>query len=412
MLKGKKIVIGITGSIAAYKIPFLIRLLVKEGAEVKVIMTPVAVDFVTPLTLSTLSKNSVIIDPFKETTGEWNNHVELGTWADVMIFAPVTANTLGKMANGIADNFVVTAYLSAKCPVFIAPAMDLDMYNHPSTQKNISILRSYGNSIIEPQTGELASGLSGPGRMEEPEKIIRLLEFFFHQTIDLKGKKVLVTAGPTFEAIDPVRFIGNHSSGRMGIALADEAARRGAEVTLIHGPVSIEPRHSNVHCISVVSSEQMYEASMKYFAKADITLMAAAVADFTPERTVSEKIKKSETSQTLLLKPTKDILFEMGRTKKPSQILVGFALETNNEITSAKKKLQEKNLDLIVLNSLKDPGAGFNTPTNKVSLITNTGKTIQGTLKDKGAVASDILDVVVNLLSGSKEKSKKRPRSK
>ena len=292
MLKDKKIVLGITGSIAAYKIPFLVRHLIKEGAEVRVIMTPAAVDFVTPLTLSTLSRNTVVVDPFKVATGEWNNHVELGMWADAMVFAPVTANTLGKMVNGIADNFVVTAYLSAKCPVFIAPAMDMDMYNHPSTQKNISILKSYGNILIEPQVGELASGLSGPGRMEEPENLVKLLENYFQKQRDFNGRKILVTAGPTYEAIDPVRFISNHSSGKMGYAIANEAARRGASVTLISGPSFSEIQHPAINRINVISANEMFTACIEHFPNADITIMAAAVADFTPAKFSPEKIKK------------------------------------------------------------------------------------------------------------------------
>lgn len=322
MLNGKKIVIGITGSIAAYKIPFLVRLLVKEGAEIRVIMTPAAVDFVTPLTLATLSQKGVIIDPFKASSGEWSNHVELGYWADLMIFAPVTANTLGKMVNGIADNFVVIAYLSAKCPVFIAPAMDLDMYNHPSTQNNISILRSYGNTIIEPQIGELASGLSGPGRMEEPEKILALIQNYFENSRDLHKKKVLITAGPTYERIDPVRFIGNFSSGRMGFALALEAAKRGAEVTLIAGPANLMANHPRIRRIDVESADSMHKACVNESPDSDIIIMAAAVADFTPGKVAAGKLKKTGSGLQLDLVPTKDILKDLGNSKKPNQILV------------------------------------------------------------------------------------------
>lgn len=399
MLKGKKIVIGITGSIAAYKIPFLIRLLVREGAEVQVIMTPAAVDFVTPLTLSTLSTRPVIIDPFKQSSGEWNSHIEIGMWADAMVFAPVTANTLGKMVNGIADNFVVTAYLSARCPVFIAPAMDMDMYQHPSTQKNIAILQEYGNLIIEPQVGELASGLSGPGRMEDPEKITAMLRDFFRKKDHLKGKKVLVTAGPTYEAIDPVRFIGNHSSGKMGIAIAEEAARQGAMVTLICGPTKVTSEHKNISRISVTTAEEMHSASMRFFPEADITVMAAAVADFRPVNIHPEKIKKNDQNLTIELEPTRDILKEMGEKKREGQFLAGFALESENETGNAIQKLQKKNLDLIVLNSIRDEGAGFNTDTNKVTLIGENGILSEGKLKSKQEVASDVLDTIHTIIS-------------
>jgi phosphopantothenoylcysteine decarboxylase/phosphopantothenate--cysteine ligase len=394
MLKGKKIVIGITGSIAAYKIPYLVRLLIKEGAEVRIIMTPAAVDFVTPLTLATLSQKGVIIEPFKASSGEWSNHVELGYWADLMIFAPVTANTLGKMVNGIADNFVVTAYLSAKCPVFIAPAMDMDMYNHPSTQKNITVLKSYGNIILEPQVGELASGLSGPGRMEEPEEILALVHKHFGKSLELSKKKVLVTAGPTYERIDPVRFIGNFSSGKMGFAIAREAANRGAEVTLITGPTSLNSNHPLITRIDVESADAMYDACMGKARQADIIIMAAAVADYTPEKVSQGKIKKSGSSMSLELVATKDILKELGSLKKPKQILVGFALETSNGLASAKKKLKDKNLDFIVLNSLEDKGAGFGGDDNKVTIISKAGKVNYGELKSKAGVASDILDII------------------
>jgi phosphopantothenoylcysteine decarboxylase/phosphopantothenate--cysteine ligase len=397
MLKGKKIVIGITGSIAAYKIPFLVRLLIREEAMVRVIMTPSATDFVTPLTLSTLSRANVIIDPFKKSTGEWNNHVELGSWADAMVFAPVTANTLGKMANGIADNFLVTAYLSAKCPVFIAPAMDLDMYNHPSTQKNIQVLRSYGNTIIEPQVGELASGLSGPGRMEEPENILSHLRFFFDRKQDFSGKTILVTAGPTYEAIDPVRFIGNHSSGLMGFSIAEEASRRGASVTLISGPTHLEPGNSEIHHEKVVSAAEMYQACKTSFSTADIVIMAAAVADYTPSEVSPVKIKKKDKRVSLDLKKTKDILEELGKLKRKNQLLVGFALESGDGIQHAMGKLKQKNLDLIILNSLDDKGAGFEVATNKVTIIGKKGVVLAGELKDKRAVATDILDAIKKL---------------
>jgi phosphopantothenoylcysteine decarboxylase / phosphopantothenate---cysteine ligase len=395
MLKGKKIVVGITGSIAAYKTPFLVRLLVKEGAEVRIIMTPAAKDFVTPLTLATLSQHAVVVDPFKADSGEWNNHVELGQWADAMIFAPVTANTLGKMAHGIADNFVVTAYLSAKCPVFIAPAMDLDMYAHPSTQNNINILRTFGNFIIEPQTGELASGLSGPGRLEEPEEILQIIKAHFTRQTDLDKKKVLITAGPTYEQIDPVRFIGNYSTGKMGFSLAYEAARRGASVTLIAGPTNLTVSHPNIHRIDVVSAEDMYQACMAEAPPAEIVIMAAAVADYTLAYQSPVKIKKSSTPFNLELTPTHDILRELGEHKNKNQVLVGFALETDHEVENAGKKLRTKNLDFIVLNSLSEKGAGFGLESNKISIIDQSGIVYQGTLNNKPAVAAEIIDFIV-----------------
>ncbi|HNW75261.1 MAG TPA: bifunctional phosphopantothenoylcysteine decarboxylase/phosphopantothenate--cysteine ligase CoaBC [Bacteroidales bacterium] len=397
MLKGKKIVIGITGSIAAYKIPFLVRLLVKEEAEVRVIMTPSAKDFVTPLTLATLSRNDVIFHPFDQQTGAWNSHVELGTWADLMLFAPVTACTLGKMASGVADNFLVTAYLSAKCPVMIAPAMDLDMYNHPSTRKNVEILKSYGNQIIEPQTGELASGLSGPGRLEEPERILEIIRNFFFRSEELAGKKILITAGPTYEEIDPVRFIGNRSSGKMGFALAEEGAARGAEVTLISGPVHLNTHHPAVRRINVISAADMYEAVMKFAPEADIIMMAAAVADYSPREKAPSKIKKHREELTIHVVPTVDILSELGKNRKQGQILVGFALETNNEEENAKKKLKEKNVDMVVLNSLQDTGAGFDHPTNKVTIFLRNGEQVSGDLKRKDQVACDIFDTLALL---------------
>lgn len=397
MLRGKKIVIGITGSIAAYKIPFLVRLLVKEGAEVQIIMTPASIDFVTPLTLSTLSGKPVIIDPFKQSSGEWNSHIELGLWADLMLFAPVTANTLGKMVNGVADNFLITAYLSARCPVFIAPAMDMDMYGHPSTQKNISLLQSYGNIIIEPQVGELASGLSGPGRLEDPSVIVNLLDSFFDKQNSLAGKNVLVTAGPTHEAIDPVRYIGNHSSGKMGFAIAREAANRGAKVTLVSGPVELTAQAGSFERIDVENAGEMYTECMKHFPSADITIMAAAVADYTPAKTSGRKIKKQQETLSVELVPTKDILAEMGSLKRKDQVLIGFALETENEMENANLKLASKNLDMIVMNSLREKGAGFGTDTNKVVLINKSGKISAGSLKNKSEVASDILDAIGKL---------------
>jgi phosphopantothenoylcysteine decarboxylase/phosphopantothenate--cysteine ligase len=395
MLKGKKVVVGITGSIAAYKVPFLVRLLVKEGVEVRVIMTPVAKDFVTPLTLATLSQHAVIVDPFKADNGEWNNHVELGQWADAMIFAPVTANTLGKMAHGIADNFVVTAYLSAKCPVFITPAMDLDMYAHPSTQNNMAILRSFGNIIIEPQIGELASGLTGPGRMEEPESIVQILKDHFTRQHDLDKKKILITAGPTHEKIDPVRFIGNYSTGKMGFSLAHEAAQRGAHVTLVAGPTNLTSEHPNIHRIDIESAEEMYQICMQEAPLADMVIMAAAVADYTYSRQSPIKLKKGSAPLLLELSPTRDILKTIGANKKNDQIIVGFALETDHESENAKRKLISKNLDFIVLNSLNETGAGFGLETNKISIIDRSGTVYQGKLGTKPAVAAEILDFIV-----------------
>jgi len=396
MIQGKKIVIGITGSIAAYKIPYLIRLLIREGAEVKVIMTPAATEFVTPLTLSTLSKNPVIIDPFTRSTGDWNNHVELGLWADLMVFAPVTANTLSKMANGTADNFLVTAYLSARCPVFIVPAMDMDMYNHPSTMRNLEILRSYGNFLIEPQTGELASGLSGPGRMEEPVNILNQLLDFFRSKENLKGKKVLITAGPTCEKIDAVRYIGNFSSGKMGFALAHEAASRGASVTLITGPSDQETSHPDIKRIDILSASEMLDHCLQIFPWSDLTIMSAAVADYRIKKPFDLKIKKNKDPLEITLIPTTDILAELGKMKKKNQVIIGFALESGNEIANAKRKMRSKNLDMIVLNSLNDQGAGFGGNTNKVTIITAKNKIFRGTLKDKTEVAKDILDIAVS----------------
>ena len=402
MLQGKKIVVGITGSIAAYKIPLLIRLLVKEGAEVKVILTPAAADFVTPLTLATLSRNSVITEPFNKNTGEWNNHVELGLWADLMLFAPVTANTLAKMARGQADNILITTYLSARCPVFIAPAMDMDMYNHPATQKNINDLQSIGNHFIEPQTGELASGLSGPGRLEEPANILNIITAYFSAKQDYKDIRLLVTAGPTFEKIDAVRYIGNFSSGRMGFEIARAAAERGAKVTLVTGPTSLICKHDNISRYDIVSSAEMYAACLKFFPDSDITIMAAAVADYTMMNPSFNKMKKNEGDITLKLSPTIDILKELGNKKQKRQIVVGFALESDNEIINAKKKLKTKNLDLIVMNSLNDAGAGFGNETNKVTIISETDDMVIGTLKPKKEVANEILDMALDKLITNK----------
>jgi len=393
-LGGKKIVIGITGSIAAYKIPFLVRLLLKEGAEVRVVMTPVAKDFVTPLTLATLSRNPVIIEPFDPESGTWSNHVELGQWADLMLFAPVTANTMAKMVSGMADNFLVTAYLSAKCPVFIAPAMDLDMYNHPSTRNNVEKLQSFGNRIIEPQTGELASGLSGPGRLEEPENIFRIISDHFTDSSLLKGKKVLVTAGPTYEKIDPVRFIGNFSSGKMGFAIAEAARDMGAEVTLITGPASLVTPGGRIKRVNVVSSAEMAESCFKESVSADIIVMAAAVSDYTVMHPSDKKLKKSSEKISLELKKTTDILSELGKKKKKGQVLVGFALETENGIANAKEKLKSKRLDFIVLNSLSEPGTGFGFDTNRVTVLDTHGIVHEGRLCSKQEIAHDILRII------------------
>ncbi len=394
MLKGKKILIGITGSIAAYKIPLLIRLLKKEGAEVKIVMTPCAKDFVTPLTLSTLSQQPVLIEPYDKTDGSWNSHVDWGRWADVFIMAPVSANTLAKMASGIADNLLTTTYLAAKCTVFFAPAMDLDMFHHPTTQKNIDTLLSYGNHLIAPQEGELASGLCGAGRMEEPEEILRIVTDFFLKRNLLSGKKVLISAGPTYELIDPVRFIGNFSSGKMGYALAEDAAARGAQVALVSGPVGLKPLHPGISLISVTSAEQMAEACFSEFKSSDITIMAAAVADYTVTDPAPVKIKKSGDKLTIELSKTTDILATLGKQKRAGQILAGFALETDNEKSNALSKLKNKNLDMIVLNSLNDQGAGFGHDTNKVTIITSDGAEAEVPLKSKKDVATVILDVI------------------
>ena len=398
-MKGKKILIGVCGSIAAYKTALLIRLLVKAGAEVKVIMTPSATDFITPLTLSTLSKNPVGLNYFNTQTGEWANHVEYGLWADVFIVAPATANTLGKMANGICDNLLIATYLSAKCPVFLAPAMDLDMYIHPSTKRNIDLLKSYGNQLIEVGYGELASGLSGDGRMEEPEIIFETLRNFFLNSNSLKGKKVLVTAGPTYEAIDPVRFVGNRSSGKMGFAIADQLALRGAEVKLVSGPTSLKNNNQNIQLIAVESAEEMFTACMSDFSKMDVIIMSAAVADYKPIEIADQKIKKKSDELSINLVPTQDILKQMGVMKKGNQFLVGFALETENEVANANDKLSRKNLDLIVLNSLNDIGAGFNSDTNKITIINKAGQQQSFEMKSKNEVAKDLVNVIVESIT-------------
>lgn len=397
ILKGKKIVLGITGSIAAYKAAYLIRAFIKKGAEVQVVITPSGKEFITPITLSALTSKPVISEFFSQRDGTWNSHVDLGLWADAMIIAPATASTIGKMANGIADNMLITTYLSMKAPVFVAPAMDLDMFAHPSTQKNLDTLRSYGNHIIEPGEGELASHLTGKGRMEEPDTIVRILETFFEKKDILSKRKIVITAGPTYEKIDPVRFIGNYSSGKMGYALAEECATRGAKVTLISGPVQLQTQHPNIYRIDVESAEEMYHTALKEYADADAGILCAAVADFTPENVSEHKIKREKDDLILRLKPTQDIAAALGEKKKSNQILVGFALETNNEAEHAKDKLQRKNLDFIVLNSLRDSGAGFRHDTNKISIIDGK-ETISYPLKSKKEVATDIVERLVKEL--------------
>lgn len=393
-MKGKHILIGVTGGIAAYKTAYLIRDLVKRGAEVKVIMTEKAKAFITPLTLATLSKNPILVDFFDPTNGAWNSHVSLGLWADAYVIAPATANTIAKMAHGIADNLLTTTYLSARCPVFVAPAMDLDMYAHPTTQENIEYLKSKGVNIIDAASGFLASGLEGKGRMAEPEDIANQVSNFFASKQELKGKKVLITAGPTHEKIDPVRFIGNHSSGKMGYALAEECAARGADVYLVSGPVQIKAKHPNIKTISVVSAGEMFEAASAEFDSSDITILCAAVADFRPETQADEKIKRKKDDLVIRLKPTQDIAANLGSRKKENQILVGFALETNNEAENAQGKLKRKNLDFIVLNSLKDENACFGYDTNKITIIEKNGNTQAFSLKSKTEVAKDIIDKV------------------
>lgn len=393
-MKGKHILIGVTGGIAAYKTAYLIRDLVKRGAEVKVIMTEKAKAFITPLTLATLSKNPILVDFFDPTNGAWNSHVSLGLWADAYVIAPATANTIAKMAHGIADNLLTTTYLSARCPVFVAPAMDLDMYAHPTTQENIEYLKSKGVNIIDATSGFLASGLEGKGRMAEPEDIANQVSNFFASKQELKGKKVLITAGPTHEKIDPVRFIGNHSSGKMGYALAEECAARGADVYLVSGPVQIKAKHPNIKTISVVSAGEMFEAASVEFDSSDITILCAAVADFRPETQADEKIKREKEDLVIRLKPTQDIAANLGSRKKENQILVGFALETNNEAENAQGKLKRKNLDFIVLNSLKDENACFGYDTNKITIIEKNGNTQAFSLKSKTEVAKDIIDKV------------------
>ena len=391
MLEGKKFVLGITGSIAAYKAAYLIRALIKKGAEVQVVITPAGKEFITPITLSALTSKPVISEFFSQRDGTWHSHVDLGLWADAMIVAPATASTIGKMAHGIADNMLITTYLSMKAPVFIAPAMDLDMFAHPATQHNLDILRSYGNHIIEPGEGELASHLVGKGRMEEPDNIVRILEDYFAKGAELAKKKVVITAGPTYEKIDPVRFIGNYSSGKMGYALAEECAARGAEVILVSGPVQLTTSHPGIRRIDVESAAEMHEATLREFADADAAILCAAVADFTPEEVADHKIKREHDDLMLRLKPTHDIAAALGQRKQAHQCLVGFALETDHEAEHAQNKLRRKNLNFIVLNSLRDAGAGFRHDTNKVTILDAEGSTAYP-LKSKKEVAADIVD--------------------
>ena len=402
MLKGKKILIGITGSIAAYKIPFIIRLLKKAGAEVQVIMTPMACDFITPLTLSTLSERPVLVDFYDKGDGSWHSHVDLGLWADLYLLAPVTANTMAKMVAGIADNLLLTTILSARCPLFFAPAMDLDMYQHSTTQNNVKRLLEFGYQLIEPTKGELASGLHGFGRLEEPEVIFQRIVNYLSNNKPLTGKKCLVTAGPTYEPIDPVRFIGNFSSGLMGIEVANSLAGLGAQVQLVLGPSSIEVSHPNIEVTNVTTSEQMLSACLKYFSSSYITVMAAAVADFKPTIVADKKIKKADKLSTLELEPTKDILATLGKIKRDNQLLIGFALETNQEVAHAREKLTAKNLDMIVLNSLNDPGAGFGYSTNKITLLKPAGEILSFPLKSKKEVAMDIVNAILSLKSQPK----------
>lgn len=398
MLKGKHIILGVTGSIAAYKAATLTRLLVKEGVSVKVVMTPLAKEFITPLTMATLSKSPIMVDFYNPENGDWNSHVDLGLWADLYLIAPASANTIGKMAGGIADNLLLTTYLSAKCPVMVAPAMDLDMYKHPATQRNLKVLQSFGNIIIEPESGELASGLIGKGRMEEPEKIVSFITDYFARQADFKGKKVVVTAGPTYEKIDPVRFIGNYSSGKMGLAIAEELAGRGAEVVLVCGPVNLKTCHPAIRRVDVESAAQMYEVTSKEFVNSDVAVLSAAVADFTPKEKADHKIKRGKDDLLLELLPTKDIAAELGRIKTASQLLIGFALETNDEEINALSKMQRKNLDMIVLNSLNDKGAGFSVDTNKVTILDKAGDKTVYELKTKVEVAKDIVDQIASRL--------------
>jgi len=399
MLKGKKILLGITGSISAYKAAFLARLLIKQGAEVKVLMTPLAKEFISPLTMATLVKNPVLVDFYNPENGDWNSHIDLGLWADAYLIAPATANTIAKMANGIADNLLLTTYLSVRCPVFVAPAMDCDMFNHAATQNNIKALKTVGVIFIEPAEGELASGLMGKGRLEEPEKIVAQLTEWFENQSRLRGKKILVTAGPTYEKIDPVRFIGNYSSGKMGFSIAEELAGNGADVILISGPTKLQVCSDHIELIRVNTAEEMFQACVSFFSSCDAAVMSAAVADFTPVINDTKKIKRDGNNMTLELKPTKDIAAELGKMKKKNQLLVGFALETDHEKNNAFKKLKNKNLDFIVLNSLNDVGAGFGYDTNKVSILEGNGNVTDFELKQKTEVANDIVEKIIFYLT-------------
>jgi phosphopantothenoylcysteine decarboxylase/phosphopantothenate--cysteine ligase len=401
MLKGKKVLVGVTGGIAAYKTAGIIRLLIKEGAEVKVIMTSHAREFITPLTLSTLSKNPVLTEFYNPENGDWNSHVDLGLWADLFLIAPATANSMAKMAVGVADNLLLTTYLSARCPVFLAPSMDSDMLKHPATIINIETLKAFGNIILEPETGELASGLEGKGRMAEPENIVKEIKSFFTKKKSnkpLTGKRVLINAGPTRESLDPVRFISNNSSGKMGIALADTAAIYGAEVELVLGPVSILPSESSVKVTHVTTADSMASECISKFPTCDIAILSAAVADYTPAIVEREKMKRSVKDLTIRLRPTTDIAAELGKLKKKSQLLAGFALETDNEITNAKDKLKRKKLDIIVLNSLREKGAGFDHDTNRITIIDKNNNIDKFELKSKGEAARDILDKIVSMI--------------
>lgn len=399
MLYGKKILLGVTGSIAAYKAAVLVRLLVKQGAQVRVVMTDYAKEFITPLTLATLSNNPVANQFANRSDGTWHSHVEMGLWADVMLIAPATANSMAKMAYGIADNLLLTTYLSAKCPVIVAPAMDLDMFKHVATQQNIQKLSEQGVLFIDAQSGELASGLHGKGRLQEPEQIVEFLVHFFQKQNSLAGKKVLITAGPTYEKIDPVRFIGNHSTGKMGYALAEEMALNGAEVTLISGPTALSLTNPGIKRINVFSANQMFEHALNLFENTDIAIMSAAVADYTPAETFDQKVKRTSDNLIINLKPTTDIAAELGKRKNNKQLLLGFALETNDEKNNALKKIRKKNLDAIVLNSLNDSGAGFGHDTNKITIIDNNGSEINFELKTKKDVAKDIVAYIVSVFN-------------
>ncbi len=398
ILKDKNILIGVTGSIAAYKTALLIRCLVKEGANVKVVMTEMAKQFITPLTLATLCKNPILVDFYNPENGDWNSHVSIGLWADLYVIAPCSANTMGKMVTGVADNLLLTTYLSAKCPVAVAPAMDLDMYKHPSTQSNLNMLKERGVFIIEPASGELASGLEGKGRMEEPEVLVSHIKYIFSTNGSLKGKRVLITAGPTQESIDPVRYISNHSSGKMGYALAQAAANRGAQVDLISGPVSIKISHPAINVINVVTANEMFEQTKSCYISADIAIMCAAVADFTVASPAQNKVKREKEDYNITLTPTQDIAAWAGRNKSEGKLLIGFALETDTEFENAKSKLEKKGLDMIVLNSMQDRGAGFGYDTNKVTLIFKDSEPKYFSVKSKSQVAVDIIDNIENLI--------------